>query len=88
MGHVNTAKCPLCGAPIEVPWAIDVERDTHVIDPGNLYIHLREAHPERWAEVCQAQRAVNALIDPVPRKIDGTLLLPGEDVGDILERHR
>jgi hypothetical protein len=91
MGRVNVkkmAKCALCDAPIEVPETetTDWGRSVRVGDPGTLYTHLREAHPDRWAEICQAQRAVNALIDPVPRKIDGTLLLPGEDVGDLLER--
>lgn len=89
MGRVtNTAKCPLCEAPIELPVTetTDWGRTVTIGDPGTIYSHLREAHPDRWAEALQAQRVVNAYIDPVPRKIDGTLLLPGEDVGDIAER--
>ena len=57
-------------------------------DPGTIDTHLRDAHPERWTEALKAQRVVNAYIDPVPWKIDGTLLRPGEDVGDIAERLR
>jgi hypothetical protein len=67
---------------------LDSGREVTVGNPGTMYTHLRDAHPERWAEALQAQRVVNAYIDPVPRKIDGTLLRPGEDVGDIAERPR
>jgi hypothetical protein len=67
---------------------LDSGRGATVGDPGTMYTHLRDAHPERWTEALQAQRVVNAYIDPVPRKIDGTLLRPGEDVGDISERPR
>jgi hypothetical protein len=88
MDRVKSAKCPVCGAPVEVPEteALDSGRRVTVGDPGTIYTHLRDAHPEKWAELLQLQRAVNARIDPVPRKVDGTLLRPGEDVGDIAER--
>lgn len=90
MGHVKSGKCALCDAPIEVSVTerLDSGRVVTVGDPGTIYTHLRDAHPERWTEALQAQRVVNAYIDPVPRKIDGTLLRPGEDVGDIAERPR
>jgi hypothetical protein len=90
MGPVKSAKCAFCDAPIEVPVTErpDSGRVVTVGDPGTIYAHLRDAHPERWTEALQAQRVVNAYIDPVPRKIDGTLLRPGEDVGDIAARSR
>ena len=45
---------------------------------------VRKAAPEKWAELCDMQRKVNAnpFIGGSPRKVDGTFLRAGEDVGD------
>ena len=56
-----------------------------VTDPGTMHRHIRDEHPERWTELCEFQRKWNANPMPgfhMPRKVDGTLLLDGQDVGD------
>ena len=59
-----------------------------VTDPGTFHEHLRDVHPEQWAESCEARRKMNAnpFFGGMPRKVDGTFLRAGEDVGDIAVR--
>jgi len=76
-------KCPLCGAELE--WATTETREdgcaTYVVvtDPGTAWAHTRDEHPERWAELCDARRKMNAnpFIGCMPRKVDGTFLRAG-----------
>ena len=87
-------KCPACGAGIEMPrteereFADGMISAVVVTDPGTFHTHLRDAHPDFWAESCELQRAFNAnrFIGAMPRKVDGTFLRPGEDVSDIAVR--
>ena len=54
-----------------------------ITDPGNAGQHMREAHPELWAEMCDLRRRMNASGRyGLPRKVDGSFLRPGEDVAD------
>lgn len=85
-------KCPLCDAELE--WATTETRQDEfasyvvVTDPGTAWVHIRDEHPERWAEMREARRKMNAnpFIGCMPRKVDGTFLLAGEDVCDIAVR--
>ncbi len=56
-----------------------------VTDPGTAWHHVRDEHPERWAELCEARRKMNAnpFIGGSPRKVNGTFLRTGEDVGEL-----
>jgi hypothetical protein len=86
-GHAES--CPVCGVAVEMPQLETVVTDLAVTmvqtDPGTAFQHLRDAHPEHWAEACERQRLVNAnpYIGGMPRKVDGTFLRPGENVGDV-----
>lgn len=85
--------CPMCSEPVTLPTVEQEELGGRfpataavITDPGTFNHHLRDAHPEWWAEQCDLQRRFNAnpFIRPVvPRKVNGTPLLPGEDVGDL-----
>lgn len=89
----RTAECPMCGAELTMPTT--EERTLYgdarfaiavvVTDPGTVHRHVRDEHPEKWAELCEAQRKMNAnpFIGGSPRKVDGTFLRAGEDVGTI-----
>lgn len=87
-----TEKCPACGAEVERPVMETREDDfcTYVVvtDPGTSWAHLRDQHPEVWAQMCEARRKMNAnpFIGGMPRKVDGTFLRAGEDVADIAVR--
>jgi hypothetical protein len=87
----ETVTCPLDGQVLTLPVHEQREIDGGiaialvVTDPGTVHRHIRDAHPERWAELCEFQRKWNASPVPgfhLPRKVDGTLLRTGEDVGD------
>lgn len=88
----EVVKCPACGVDVEMPATAEVETGMTfavvVTDPGTFYAHVRDEHPERWEQSCEARRRMNAnpFIGGMPRKVDGTFLRPGEDVGDIAER--
>jgi len=83
-------KCPKCGTEVTMPSHGERQDDSAfyvvVTDPGTFHRHLRDAHPEEWARVCEMQRKVNAnpFIGGMPRKVNGTFLRAGEDVGDLL----
>lgn len=85
--------CPLCDAPLTMPRSEQQHIDQGAVqaiavivtDPGTAHAHIRDVHPERWAELCEMQRQVNAnpYIGGMPRRVDGTFLRPGEDVGNL-----
>lgn len=81
--------CPLCDAEVTMPSHEKRENDfasyVVVTDPGTFHDHLRDAHPDYWAEACERQRKFNAnpFIGSMPRKVNGTFLRAGEDVGDL-----
>jgi hypothetical protein len=85
--------CPLCGAPVTMPRSEQRHIDdgavqaitVTVTDPGTAHAHIRDVHPERWAQLCEQQRQVNAnqRIGAWPRRVDGAFLQPGEDVGNL-----
>jgi hypothetical protein len=58
-----------------------------VTHPGTFHAHVRDAHPEQWARSCEMTRRMNAnpYIGILPRKVNGTIMRPGEDVGDCRE---
>ncbi len=85
-------KCPACGADIEHP-TLETRQDDFVsyvvvTDPGTAWAHLRDQHPDVWAEMCEARRKMNAnpYIGILNRKVDGTIMRSGEDVSDIAVR--
>lgn len=87
----ETATCPLDGTHLTLPEHERREFDGGMVlalvvtNPGTIHRHIRDEHPERWAEMCERQRKWNANPMPgfhLPRKVDGTLLRLGEDVGD------
>ena len=87
----KTVTCPLDGAVLTMPTHEQQEINDGMVlalvitDPGTMHRHIRDEHPERWAEMCEFQWKWNANPLPgfhMPRKVDGTLLLAGEDVGD------
>lgn len=85
--------CPLCSAELTMPTTEERFLDDGMVfaialsvtDPGTAHHHVRDEHPEKWAELCEMQRRVNANpnIGGSPRKVDGTFLRAGEDVGDL-----
>jgi hypothetical protein len=83
--------CPLCDAPVTLPRSEHHDLDGGMIkalvvtDNGTFHAHVRDAHPERWAELVEMQRQVNAnqFIGGMPRRVDGTFLRAGEDVGNL-----
>lgn len=85
-------KCPACGADVERP-TMETRQDDFasyvvVADPGTSWEHLRDHHPDIWAQMCEARRKMNGnpFIGGMPRKVDGTFLRAGEDVADIAVR--
>jgi hypothetical protein len=88
MTRTKTVTCPLDGAVLTLPVNERRELDGGVAtamvvtDPGTVHRHLRDEHPVRWAELCDFQRKWNASGLAMPRKVDGTFLRAGEDVGD------
>lgn len=86
----DAGTCPFDGTPLTLPTLEERELDggmVHAVvvtDPGNVSRHLRDEHPAMWARMCEQQRRMNAnpFIGGMPRKVDGTFLRPGEDVGD------
>lgn len=85
-------KCPACGADVEHATTEtrhdDMASYVVVTDPGTAWAHLRDQHPDIWAEMCEARRKMNAnpFIGGMARKVDGTFLRAGEDVADIAVR--
>jgi len=81
----ETVTCPLDGAVLTMPVTERREDDMCtamvVVDPGTVHRHIRDEHPERWAEMCDFQRKWNALGRAMPRRVDGCFLRDGEDVG-------
>jgi hypothetical protein len=87
--------CPLCGTPVTMPQTERVDNlggdvlvsAVVVTDPGTAHAHVRDSHPDKWAELCEMQCRVNAspFISAMQRKVNGTFLRPGEDVGDLPE---
>jgi hypothetical protein len=83
----RTVTCPLDGEPLTMPVTEQRMDDfcayVIVTDPGTVHAHIRDAHPERWQEMCDFQRKWNA--NPfnrgMPRRVDGCFLHDGEDVG-------
>lgn len=81
--------CPLCGDPVTMPRTENREDEfaiyVVVTDPGTWHAHHRDAHPESWAQACEMQRKMNAnpYIGGMPRKVNGTFLRAGQDVGDL-----
>jgi hypothetical protein len=92
MSSGKWVRCPSCGAELELPASEVVETDMAsaviVTDPGTAFSHIRDVHPEYWATACELRRRMNAspYIGGMPRKVDGTFLRSGEDVGDIAIR--
>ena len=77
--------CAADGAALTAPTTEAREMDGLMVvvttDPGNAAEHLRTAHPERWRELCDQQRRMNAGGRyGMPRRMDGSFLPPGEDV--------
>jgi hypothetical protein len=85
--------CPLCCEPMTLHKLATVEQDGQAVvvvtEAGSMWPHVRDAHPERFELACGHRRRMNAqfaeVMGAAPRKIDGTLLLEGEDVGDVTE---
>lgn len=89
------AKCPLCRAEVTLPVTAELDESAtafsviaHVVaDQGTFFAHIRDEHPEEWVQACVRRRRSNAAIGgslgAMPRKVGGSLLLPGENVGDI-----
>ena len=84
--------CPLCGAPVTMPRTQRIDdlggdvlaSAVVVTDPGTAHAHVRDEHPEKWAELCEMQRRMNESGRyGMPRKVSGTFLRAGEDVGDL-----
>jgi hypothetical protein len=85
----GTVTCPLDGETL----TLDVTEQRQdgfcfyvvVTEKGSIHAHMRDAHPRWWSEQCELQRAMNAnpYVTFMPRKVNGCLLLPGEDVGDL-----
>lgn len=83
--------CPLCGEEVTLPSHAEMETDDGMVcavvvtDKGTAWAHIRDAHPEDFARLVELQRAMNANpnISSMPRKVDGTFLMPGEGVGSI-----
>lgn len=85
--------CPRCGTPVTMPTREQRHIDDGatqaiavvVTDPGTAHAHIRDAHPELWAQLCEQQRQLNAspYMPGMPRRVDGAFLRPGEDVGNL-----
>jgi hypothetical protein len=80
--------CPACGDELLLPTTATLDQDACtavvVVDRGTVSAHVRDAHPERWASMCDARRKMNVSDRyGMPRKVDGTFLLDGEDVADV-----
>jgi hypothetical protein len=89
----NERACPLCGEPVTLGGHRIVEDGAILAvvadPPGTFYPHLRDRHPAEYAEAAahreRLNRALGARMGASPRKVDGTLLLPGQLVTDIAE---
>jgi hypothetical protein len=83
----RTVTCPLDGTPLTLPTTESREDDAGIIvvvtDPGTVHAHIRDEHPAMWARLREARERMNAspFIGGTPRRVDGTLLLGGRDVG-------
>jgi hypothetical protein len=83
----ETVTCPLDGAVLTLPVTETRENDmctaVVVTDPGTVHRHIRDEHPERWQEICEARQKMNAspFIFGMPRRADGCFLEDGQDVG-------
>lgn len=81
-------RCPACGEEVTLPTNETIDDGmvlaVVVTDPGTFHGHVRGQHREAWERMCEARRQMNAnpFIGGMPRKVDGTFLRPGEDVGD------
>lgn len=83
--------CPRCGQPLTT--ARTEHRDIGgdaimaivITDPGTAWPHIRDAHPDWWAQLVRARRAMNEnpFIGGSKRRVDGVFLRPGEDVGNL-----
>jgi hypothetical protein len=89
MSILPNVDCPLDGTALTLPVTERCDLPDGgiamvVTDPGTFHRHMRDTHPERWEEACERQRQMNANpnITFMPRKVDGTFLLDGQDVGD------
>lgn len=84
----ETGTCPFDGEVLTMPVLEQRETDDCIYvvmtDPGTVSRHLKDKHPAMWARMCEAQRQMNAspFIGGMPRKVNGTFLFAGEDVGD------
>lgn len=80
--------CPKCGTEVTLPSHEERQDDfafyVVVTDPGTFHYHLRDAHPDFWAWSCEHRRWMNQSGRfGMPRKVSGTFLRAGEDVGDL-----
>jgi len=84
-------ECPLCGESVTLPSSARAEADGGMVtavvitDRGTFLSHLRDKHPERFAELAELRRDVNAnpFIGGMPRKAGGSFMFTGEDVTGI-----
>lgn len=86
--NANTATCRFDGIVLHGPVTETREMDglmyAVVTDPGDYLPHVREHHPEMWQEWCERRRQTNSSGRyGMPRKVDGTFLMAGEDVDDV-----
>jgi hypothetical protein len=81
--------CPACGDEVLMPTTATLDQDACtavvVVSQGTMWVHVRDEHPEEWERMCSQRREMNANpnIAFMPRKVDGTFLLDGEDVADV-----
>jgi hypothetical protein len=80
--------CPYCRAQVtndrfehvtELPGLAAVSLTVR----GSVWGHVRDVHPDRWAWLLRRQERANSIGLGMPRKVDGSFLLPGQDVGDL-----
>lgn len=83
--------CPICGELVSLGGHRTIETGAALVvvvdPPDTFHPHLRDAHPAEFAEAAERRAKLNAtlgqMMGAMPRKVDGTFLRAGEDVGDI-----
>jgi hypothetical protein len=90
---VSETACPACKLPVTLPRTEAVEAGNgtlafFVTDPGTFHAHLRDAHPDLWAHMCEMRRRMNTSprIGRVPA-VSETLTAHDARLAAVIEAH-